>query len=150
MFRQLSRIRTSALSAAVVLFASGASADAPVIVLHEDLAWRAIGNSGMEMAVLTGDPTQAGPYSVMLKVPKGALLHLDALSSAWRHSTIISGTLAWITGNSFEEGSMTALPPGSFWTVPSDANQRGWAWDGDVLAVVTAMGPSGMAALDGN
>lgn len=141
MFKQALHIRSGALSAALALVASMANADEPIISLHEDVAWRAVGNSGTEMAVLTDEPTQAGPYSVMIKVPKGALWQPDVLSSKLRHITVISGTLVWTIGNSFEHASMTNLSPGSFWKVPSDANQRGWAWDGDVFAVVTAMGP---------
>lgn len=144
MFKRVSRIRSGALPAALVLVASVVSADEPVIVLPEDVAWRAVGNSGMEMAVLAGDPAQAAPYSFMVKVPKGTRLPPHAHPDAWRHSTIISGTLLWAFGDTFDEASMITLTPGSFWTEPSGANHYGWARDGDVLAVGTAMGPSGM------
>lgn len=144
MFRRSSPIRANALSVAVVLFASAASADEPLIVLHDDIAWRAMGNSGMEMAVLTGDPAQSGPYSFMIKAPQGTRIPQHAHPDVWRHSTIISGTLLWAFGDTFDEAAMVALTPGSFWTEPSGTNHYGWARDGDVLAVGTAMGPSGM------
>lgn len=148
MFKIISRIRSGTLSTAFLLLGSVAIADESVITLHEDVEWRAMGTSGTQMAVLTGEPTPADPYAVMIKVPDGALWQPDPLSSAWRHITVISGTLVWTIGDSFENGSMTALSPGSFWTVPTGANQRGWASNGDVLAVVTAMGPSSTSSVD--
>lgn len=144
MFRRFSHIQAGAFSAGIVLFASVAIADEPVIVLHDDVAWRAMGNSGAEMAILAGDPMQAGPNSFMVRVPQGTRLPPHAHPDVWRHSTIISGTLMWALGDTFAEASMVALTPGSFWTEPSGANHYGWAWSGDVLAVGTAMGPSGM------
>ncbi len=144
MFKGFSHIRVGGLSAAMIVVASMACADDPVIVLHEDIAWRAMGSSGMQMAILAGDPTQSGPYSFVVKVPQGTRLPPHSHPDAWRHSTIISGTLLWAFGDTFDEASMVALSPGSFWTEPPGANHYGWARDGDVLAVATAMGPSGM------
>ncbi|WP_420862564.1 cupin domain-containing protein [Algirhabdus cladophorae] len=146
----LSRTWTFSLSAAIGLCASIALAEEPKIVIHEEISWRAMGNSGMEMAVLTGDPRTAAPYSFMVKMPQGTRIPPHSHPDVWRHSTIISGTLLWAFGDTFDEAAMVALTPGSFWTEPSGANHYGWARDGDVLAVGTAMGPSGMMPAKSN
>lgn len=140
-----SRMRDAVLSAALILAASMASADEPLILVHEDIDWRAMGGSGMEMAILSGDPAAAAPYSFMVRVPQGTRIPPHSHPDTWRHSTIISGTMLWAFGDTFDEAAMVALTPGSFWTEPPGANHYGWARDGDVLAVGTAMGPSGMS-----
>ena len=145
-----SRLWTGSLSAAIAPCASIAIADEPVIVLHDDIAWRAMGNSGMEMAVLTGDPATAAPYSFMIKVPQGTRIPPHSHPDVWRHSTIISGKLLWAFGDTFDDAAMVALTPGSFWTEPSGANHYRWARDSDVLGVGTAMGPSGMTPVESN
>ena len=141
MFTIFSPIRSGAAFSMIVLCASMASAEKPVIALGEDIVWRTIGTSGTQPAVLSGEPAQDGSYAMMVKVPDGSVWQPGPQASEWRHITVISGTLVWTIGNSFQEGSMTALSPGSFWTVPNNADQRGWASNGDVLAVVTAVGP---------
>jgi quercetin dioxygenase-like cupin family protein len=146
----LSHTWTVSLSAAIGLCASIALAEEPEIVIHEEISWRAMGNSGMKMAVLTGNPATAAPYSFMVKVPQGTRIPPHSHPDVWRHSTIISGTLLWAFGDTFDEAAMVALTPGSFWTEPSGANHYGWARDGDVLAVGTAMGPSGMMPAKSN
>lgn len=141
MFTIFSPIRPGAASAMILLCASIASADEPVITLDKDIVWRTIGTSGSQTAVLSGEPTQEGAYAILVKVPDGTLWQPGPQASERRHITVISGTLVWTIGDSFQVGSMTALSPGSFWTMPKYANQRGWASDGDVLAIVTATGP---------
>mgnify|MGYP006295175139 FL=1 len=144
MNRNIVNLTRAGLAAAVIGMAAMAAAEDPIIVLPGDIAWRAAGASGMEIAILTGDPSVAGPYTFMVRVPQGTVIPPHSHPDVWRHSTILSGTLMWAFGDTFDEAAMTALPPGSFWTEPANANHYGWARDGDVVAVGTAMGPSGM------
>jgi quercetin dioxygenase-like cupin family protein len=124
--------------------ASLAGAEEPVIVLHDDIEWRAAGNSGMEIAILSGDPTQAGPYSFIVRVPQGTRLPPHSHPDPWRYSTIVSGTLLWAFGDTVDEAAMVELTPGSFWSEPPGANHYGWARDSDVVAFGVGMGPTGM------
>jgi hypothetical protein len=142
--RYLTTLKPLGLAAALIVGATAAMAEEPVILLPEDMTWRAMGASGMEMAILAGDPTVAAPYSFMVRVPQGTRLPPHSHPDVWRHSTILSGTLLWAFGDTFDEAAMVALTPGSFWTEPPGANHYGWARDSDVVAIGTAMGPSGM------
>lgn len=131
-----------ALGAALAVADPGI-AEEPVIVLHDDIVWSPMGASGMEMTVLTGDPATAAPYSFMIRAPQGTKIPPHSHDDIWRHSTVVSGTLLWAFGDTWDEAAMVELTPGSFWTEPAGANHYGWARDGDVLAVGTAMGPTG-------
>ena len=135
-------IFSAILISAAAGFAGPAVAEEPVITLYEDIAWTPMGASGMEMAVLIGDPTQEGPYTFMIRAPQGTQIPPHSHSDAWRHSTIVSGTLLWAFGDTWDEAAMVELTPGSFWSEPAGANHFGWARDSDVLAVGTAMGPT--------
>lgn len=137
-------ITASLLSIVPFFVAAGAGAEEPTILLHDDIEWRAAGGSGMEVAILAGDPTASGPYSFMVRVPQGVRLPPHSHPDLWRHSVIVSGTMLWAFGDTFDEEAMVALTPGSFWTEPPGANHYGWARDGDVIAFGTGMGPTGM------
>jgi hypothetical protein len=93
MNRNFVNLTRAGLAAAVMGIAGMAAAEDPIIVLPGDIAWRAAGASGMEIAILTGDPSVAGPYTFMVRVPQGTVIPPHSHPDVWRHSTIVSGTL---------------------------------------------------------
>ena len=56
---------------------------------------------------------------------------------------MISGTIHFGFGNTWDEAALKAFTPGTIWTEPPGANHFVWAKDGEVIAMLTAMGPTG-------
>jgi pimeloyl-ACP methyl ester carboxylesterase/quercetin dioxygenase-like cupin family protein len=110
------------------------------------------GTSGVQTiqtVVLKGDPTKAGLYTILLRVPAhtriGAHRHPDE-----RIATVVSGTWYFGYGRSFDEKAVKALPPGSFYTEPADEDHFAETRDGDVMVHITGYGPTGTAYVDGH
>jgi len=80
------------------------------------IQWGAAPNalpSGAQLAVLEGDPTNPGAYTMRLKMSDGYKLpphhHLRR-----EHVTVISGAFKVVMGDTFDEGKMNEFAPGSF------------------------------------
>jgi quercetin dioxygenase-like cupin family protein len=69
--------------------------------------------SGAQLAVLEGDPTKPGAYTMRLKMPDGYKIpphhHLRR-----EHVTVISGAFKVGMGDTFDEGKMNEFAAGSF------------------------------------
>lgn len=105
--------------------------------------WKeAPGYNGIQMMVVSGDPTKAGPYVVRVKFSPGTMSmphqHPDD-----RLVTVIKGT--WYTGTSenFEPDTTQPLPTGSFMKHPAGAAHYDGAKDGEVIVQIMGVGPSG-------
>ena len=75
--------------------------------------------AGAQLAVVEGDPTKPGPYTMRLKMPSGYKIaphhHLRR-----EHVTVISGDFKVGMGDQFDESKMNSFSPGSFaWLEPS-------------------------------
>ncbi len=68
---------------------------------------------GAELAVLEGDPTVAGPYTMRLQMPDGYRLP-PHFHPATEHVTVVKGTFKVDMGEKFAAASMTVLPTGTF------------------------------------
>src|SRR5260370_18472765 len=68
---------------------------------------------GAQLAVLEGDPTKPGAYTMRLKMPDGYKIpphhHLRR-----EHVTVVSGAFKVGMGDQFDEGKMNEFAPGSF------------------------------------
>lgn len=72
-----------------------------------------------QLAVVEGDPTKPGPYTMRLKMPAGYKIapHHHARRE---HVTVISGAFKVGMGDQFDESKMNAFSPGSFaWLEPT-------------------------------
>ena len=74
--------------------------------------------AGAKLAVVAGDPSQPGPFTVRVQFPAGARVmpHRHANDE---HVTILSGTIAIGTGTTFDEKTMTDLTAGSYAVTPA-------------------------------
>jgi quercetin dioxygenase-like cupin family protein len=86
----------------------------------EHLSWGpapAILPAGARLAVLDGDPTKAGPFTMRLSMPAGYLIppHFHQVDE---HVTVISGAFQVGMGDTFDQGKLTTLPPGTFGVIP--------------------------------
>lgn len=133
-------------AAALLVIASGAayaqSAHATV-KLPNEIEFKAPLNPGAQSAVLYGDPSKAGVYVSRNKLPAGIKVMPHTHPDAWRTATVLSGTLYFGVGETWDESKLKAYPAGTFFTEPAGTPHYVWAKDGEVILQVTAMGPTG-------
>jgi hypothetical protein len=74
---------------------------------------------GAMLAVVSGNPTTAGPFVIRLKVPAGY-----KIAPHWHPTdenvTVISGTFALGMGEKFDETKMKDLPAGGYAQLPAE------------------------------
>lgn len=68
---------------------------------------------GAEMAVLEGDPTKGGLFTMRLRLPNGYRIP-PHYHGADEHVTVIAGTLLVGIGDTLTESATTAIPVGGF------------------------------------
>jgi quercetin dioxygenase-like cupin family protein len=135
--------------AAVVLVptALAAQSAAPVVprvqVQPEALTWVTAGN-GIQTAIVLGDPTKPGIYVQRLRFPKGTRI-MPHLHPDERVAVLLSGSLYFGYGETFDEGALTRLVAGSSWTEPPKTAHFAFAKDEDAVIQVVGIGPSGTA-----
>ena len=87
-----------------------------IIALPDKVTWGAapaILPPGAKLAMLEGDPTAAGPYTMRLQLPDGYRLAPHS-HPATEHVTVVQGTFKVGMGDKFDASAMTSLPPGTF------------------------------------
>jgi glyoxylate utilization-related uncharacterized protein len=95
-------------------FASGAEAGKSVVLAKADLKWKAMGNSGIAAAPVSGD-MEKGPSRFFLKYPAGLVTPLHT-HTANHHVTVVSG---WVTLT--VNGKEHRLGPGSYFMLADRA-----------------------------
>lgn len=75
--------------------------------------------AGSRVAVISGDPTQAGPFVLRIQAPAGYTVppHWHPTTE---NVTVLSGTAAVGMGDTADPASMKNLPTGSFIVLPAD------------------------------
>ena len=83
-------------------------------ILSEDVDWKAFSEfpPSVRLAVLVGQPSQAGPYTIRVKVPHDVKL-MPHRHPEDRVYTVISGVFYIGLGDEFDAGKLEAYPPGS-------------------------------------
>jgi quercetin dioxygenase-like cupin family protein len=121
---------------------SAIAASTPTIATPGTIAW-APGTGpelGVQVAVLEGDPSKPGPYTVRLKIPAGGKFlphsHRDV-----EHVTVLSGALLVGLGDVFDASKMKALPAGSYVVIPAGLHHFAMA-QGDTVVQLHGIGPS--------
>lgn len=110
----------------------------------EDVEWTMTANPAMQIMVLMGDPRGDGPYLMLIKVAPGTEIPPHSHPDEWRHSVVLSGTIHFGQGETWDDGALVALAPGSFWTeAPGSPHFIRLGEDG-AIALLTADGPTGM------
>ena len=122
----------------------GQEATAPkhVIAKPADLKWGApppVFEQGASFTVISGNPGEAGPYVVRLKMPAGYKI-APHWHPADENVTVISGTFAIGMGEKFEKATMTELPAGSYVLLPAEMRHYAMAKTAAIVQV-HGMGP---------
>jgi len=114
-------------------------------ILPEDIDWKPFPAfpPSARLAVLVGEPTQAGPYVIRVKVPSGVML-MPHRHPEDRIYTVMSGVFYIGLGERFDGDTVKAYPPGSVIVLPGDTWHFHWAKSGEYVTQVTAIGPLGL------
>ncbi len=133
--------------AAVALLACGASAFAssmltPTIITPASIQWMpGTGQipSTVGVAVLEGDPSKPGPFTMRLNIPDGTKFPAHYHNDTER-LTVISGTFMAGIGSTFDATKLVALPAGSYVVLPADLWHFAMA-QGQTVVQVSGTGP---------
>jgi hypothetical protein len=113
-----------------------------VVVRPDDIKWGPAPPglpADAKAAVLSGDPSKAGPYVIRAQLPDGY-----KVPPHWHPSdenvTVIKGTLMVGKGEKFNADASEALPAGSFVRMPKEMRHFAWA-KGETIIQVHGSGP---------
>ena len=101
----------------------------------------------VRLAIVVGDPTKAGPYTIRVKVPGGNKF-MPHRHPEDRVYTVLSGVFYIGLGEEFDESKLTAYAPGSIVVLPGNQPHFHWAKSGEYITQVTALGPLGLDYID--
>jgi quercetin dioxygenase-like cupin family protein len=94
---------------------------------------------GVKMALLEGNPTQPGMFTMRLKFPDGS-----AVGPHWHtqteHVTVIAGVLHLGMGEKFDRSAARTLVAGSFGYWPAGTRHFAWA-EGETILQLHGQGP---------
>jgi len=98
--------------------------------------------TGSEIASVWGDGTKPAPFVTRVKYPKGfkSAPHSHPVDL---QVTVLSGTLHFAEGTSFDEAKLKAYPAGSFIFEKANVPHYQLAKDGPVVFQVSGTGPNG-------
>lgn len=113
-------------------------------ILPENVEWKpfAAFPASVRLAVIAGQPSEAEPFMIRVKVPGGVKL-MPHRHSEDRIYTVIAGVFYIGVGDEFDADKLQAYPPGAVIFLPSNTSHFHWAKSGEYIAQVTAIGPLG-------
>ena len=103
--------------------------------------------AAVQTRLLKGDATQAGLYTLLVRVAPNTRIEAHAHPDD-RITTVVSGIWYFGYGDEFDEAGLKALPAGSFYTEPPNANHFAVTRDEPVVIQITGYGPSGTEYVD--
>ncbi len=114
-------------------------------ILPEDIEWKpfAAFPPSARLAVLVGEPSEDGPYTIRVKVPRGVKL-MPHRHPEDRVYTVVSGIFYIGLGDEFQPEKLQPYPPGTVIILPGNTPHFHWAKSGDYITQITAIGPLGL------
>ncbi len=105
-----------ASSASLLRAQQSSSATSPILTTPDAIKWSAL-VPGVQMAVLSGDPSKPEPYTLRLKMSDGA-----RVAPHWHpedeNVTVLQGTFLAGMGDKFDASAFHEFPVGSFVLMP--------------------------------
>jgi quercetin dioxygenase-like cupin family protein len=95
--------------------------------------------SGAEFAILEGDPTKEGFFTMRIRVPDGYKIP-PHIHPATEHVTVISGTFNFGMGEKFDQNATQEMPAGTFGFWPAGMKHFVWV-KGETVVQLHGMGP---------
>ena len=113
--------------------------------LPDEIEWKAFPAfpPPARLAVMVGQPSEKGPYTVRVKLPHDVKL-MPHKHPEDRVYTVISGVFYIGLGDHFDANQLQAYPPGAVIILPGNTWHFHWARSGEYVTQVTAIGPLGM------
>jgi quercetin dioxygenase-like cupin family protein len=114
-------------------------------ILSEDIDWKpfAAFPPSARLAVVVGQPSEPGLYTMRVRVPHGVKL-MPHRHPEDRVYTVISGVFYIGLGDQFNPDKLQAYPPGSVLFLPGNTSHFHWAKSSEYVTQVTAIGPLGL------
>lgn len=114
-------------------------------ILSEDIEWKPYPGypPSVHSAVVVGQPSKEGPYTIRVRVPHGVKL-MPHKHPEDRVYTVISGVFYIGLGEQFDADKLDAYAPGSVIILPGNTPHFHWAKSGEYISQVTAIGPLGL------
>ena len=97
---------------------------------------------GAKIAILEGDPSQEGFFTMRVWMPDGYSVP-PHIHPAVEHVTVMSGTLHFGMGEKFDKSATQPLPAGTFGYWPAGMKHFAWV-EGETIPQVHGMGPWGI------
>ena len=119
------------------------------VYLPADIQWKEVPPElppGAKVAVLEGDMTKAGPFTVRLRVPNGYNIPAHT-HPAIEHLTLISGSMKLAMGDQLDRAAAHTLPAGSFAVMPTGMKHAVW-FEGETIIQAHGIGPWGINYLN--
>ena len=140
---------SSAASSSAATAAAASSALPPMRLTPDEVRTSQSGSAqigssflpGVSTKVLTGDPSKAGFYTIVLSVPAHTTIPAHSHRDD-RMATVVSGTWQFGYGDRFDERSLKSLPPGSVYSEPGGANHFARTGAEPVLVEISGVGPT--------
>jgi quercetin dioxygenase-like cupin family protein len=114
----------------------------PGIYTPKDVTWGAgppFLPAGAKIAVLEGDPSLAGEYTLRLSMPDGYKIPAHSHPTT-ENVTVVSGEFHAGMGDKLDRANALKLPAGSFASLPAKMNHYAWA-KGRTVVQVHGTGP---------
>ncbi len=99
------------------------------------------GVAGIRTTVLYGDPTKAGPYTIMLRVPPNARIAAHSHRDD-RTAVVVAGVWHFGYGRKADEALFKTLPPGSFYTEPAAVEHFAMTGPEGATVYISGYGPT--------
>jgi len=113
-----------------------------VVVTPADLEWADAPPGlppGAKMAVLEGDPTKKGNFTVRLQAPARYQVPPHTHPTA-EHITVISGTMNFGAGEKFDEAAGKEVSTGGYVVMPAGMKHYAWS-SGEAIIQIHGRGP---------
>jgi quercetin dioxygenase-like cupin family protein len=118
-------------------------------ILPEDIDWKPFPAfpPSVRLAVLVGNPSERGPYTIRVRAPHGVKLppHRHPEDRVY---TVISGVFYIGLGDKFDASKLEAYPPGAVVILPSNTSHFHWAKSSEYVTQITGIGPLGLDYVD--
>lgn len=127
---------------------SAHAADGHLIMSPQELRWAdapSVGR-GAKIAVIEGPLNKAVPFTFRLRMPANTRI-APHIHPAYERVTVLSGTLHFAHGDSFDAAKTVALTPGSVAIMPPGAPMFGYTTDETVIQL-HGTGPWGLQYLN--
>jgi quercetin dioxygenase-like cupin family protein len=134
------------LLAPVAAVSQEAAHEGHSMVMPKQLAWAdapAALPAGAKVAVIEGDPTKPGPFTLRLKLPKGYKIPPHT-HPAIEHVTVLEGTLQMGVGDKWDDKAMKDIPVGGFAVMQTGTKHFAGSKQGCTLQL-HGMGPWGIS-----